>query len=191
MQTHNDEPTLSLFKPTALQRWVASTARVHAAGLDQIPLQDVILAVPTLYARVVLVMYRQLVPERSICQAISPDALHRVESGSDVLVAIAGGERRDAAVSEALRLARRLGRAVVPVGMSAGPGARPVALGGSALLLPHSRVVVVIEAPFEVPPQPERIPDAWVGAIGGMLDRAAGQSRDVLATWQMHGHLPG
>lgn len=103
----------------------------------------------------------------------------------DVLVPIAADARESTIdVREALLLAQVTRRVVVPVGISC--GAR-WPLSRSCLPLPLSRIVAAIESPFEVPRQPEQIPEPWIDTILRLLKQAEGRAQDHLATWRRSG----
>ena len=105
----------------------------------------------------------------------------------DVLVPIASDPREaNIDVQEALHLAQQTNRAVIPAGIGCGtcwPFLR------SDIPLPLTRIVAVIEAPFDVPEQPQEIPEAWTSTIIRLLKQADGRALDQLATWRKSGRL--
>jgi hypothetical protein len=54
----------------------------------------------------------------------------------------------------------------------------------NSIRIPMPRVTVAVQAPFEIPSQPESILDVWVAAIWRLLDQANGLAADRLATWK-------
>jgi hypothetical protein len=73
---------------------------------------------------------------------------------------------------------------VIPIGIGCGaclPFLR------STIALPLTRIVAIIDAPFDVPEQPQEIPGAWGDTIIRLLKQADGRAQDSLATWRKTG----
>ena len=91
---------------------------------------------------------------------------------------------------DAFLLARTSNSQIYPVGLAARrmwPFGRGI---NREYPLPGTRLVVWFEPPFHVPAQPEQIPSEWPQAIVHLLNRANGQAREILLTWEKQGRLP-
>ncbi len=183
-------------RPALPMRWLGTTLRVHLVGGGLLPADGAVIAAQRADLPALRAVFERCFPGRQgvVEQAGSTLAdrqahIDRLQAGLDVLVPVEAdstGARH--AIACAIQLARAAGKSISPVGVHVGTG---LTAGVSVLPLPWARGVIVVEAPFRVPEQPEQVPDAWTAAILHLLNRASGLARDYLATWQHTGRRPG
>ncbi|SRR5690554_3881974 len=200
MQPSNDteRKDMSDAAPTATRvptplRWLAGSLRVHLLNAGQLPESGVVFAAQRPYDGIVHAVYERYLPGRAGLLRLDAAPLAGftspgLEEGMDVLIPLdAEPGRARQQLTDILSLARSTARPIFPLGVAAGP---TLALGGDSLPLPRARVVMIIEAPFHVPGQPQRIPSDWPDALARLLKQANGRARDILATWKHTGQPP-
>ena len=183
-------------RPAPPIRWLGTTLRVHLVGGGLLPADGAVIAAQRADLPALRAVFERCFPGRQgvVEQAGSTLAdrqahIDRLRAGLDVLVPVeADGAGARRAVVCAIQLARAAGKSISPVGVHVGA---VLMAGVSVLPFPWARGVIVVEAPFQVPEQPEQVPETWTAAILHLLNRANGLARDCLATWQRTGRHPG
>lgn len=182
---------------TLLMRLLGALCRVYLTGNEQLPAGGTVLAVRRSHAEIFKAVYGQALTERrgfvvptGKTEGAALAAAGQIRAGRDALVVLSGESTSDPRLADALHLARTATCGIFPVGISTAPVLRPGRRQTPARPLPGARIVVVFEAPFEVPLQPERIPEAWGSAILNLLDRASGRAAEIEATWRKQGRRP-
>lgn len=156
-------------RPPAALRWLAGTMRVHLLGMEGLTTPGAVLVAPRPY---------DVIARATLAARLDDAVLIAVDSrGPEV--------RRQ--IAEAIRLARAAGGKVYPVGIAVQAA---FTVGRGAVPLPWARAVLIVEAPFQVPAQPEHIPDVWTDAVERLLKQSTGRASDILATWKHTGHAP-
>ena len=182
--------------PTAFVDISLHFCHAHVDVRQALPSTGSILVVRERFMAVFEGLYAEHLPDRDgiIIAPGTGDQGHTVTLAAldphpllDVLVPIASDPREaNIDVQEALHLAQQTNRVVIPAGIGCGtcwPFLR------SDIPLPLTRIVAVIEAPFDVPEQPQEIPEAWTSMIIRLLKQADGRALDQLATWRKSGRL--
>lgn len=183
--------TVPRTSPGPALRWLGSTLHAHVIGLAQVPEAGAVLVTQRAHAGIAhVVLARELGAQRAVSELAADEAagVESREAGACLLVSIAveAEAARDQLVS-AIQLATRLNTVLLPLGVAAGAA---VTVSGVALPLPWSRAVVLVDAPFQAPPQREAIPLSWAEVTLRLLERADGRARDALATWKHTGRSP-
>ncbi|HQE19836.1 MAG TPA: hypothetical protein PK607_15160 [Aggregatilineales bacterium] len=187
------DAALSATRVSTPLRWLAGSLRVHLLNADQLPKGGAVFAVQRPYDGIAHAVYERHLPGRAGLLRLDAAPLAGftspgLEEGMDVLIPLdAEPGRARQQLTDILSLARSTARPIFPLGVAAGP---TLALGGDSLPLPRARVVMIIEAPFHVPGQPQRIPSDWPDALARLLKQANGRARDILATWKHTGQPP-
>lgn len=197
MNAPESPPQPPHIQPALPMRWLGALCRVHLIGAARLPRDGAILTVRNSHMALFRAVYSQIFTQRQGC-LVPPDendphwqvAANLLRSGRDALLAVGDGSGERHPLLAGLRLARTAERLILPVGISAVPVIGPRRTGGQVHPLPGARVVVVFEAPFQVPRQPAEIPEAWGATILHLLQQAEGQAQDVLATWRRQGKAP-
>jgi len=195
--THDLGQQPAAIAPTAFSRLLVRVARAQIVYQQNLSSRTgVVLAVRDHFVPVFESLYLLEMPDRAgvifapgtgeMGHSVTLSAVeHRSEL--DVLVPIANDPAEAAIdVRQALRLAQQTRRSVVPLGIACGAC---LPLLRSAMPAPLARMVVMVDAPFEVPEFPQEVPAAWAETIIRLLQRADGRARDYLATWRRSGGL--
>jgi hypothetical protein len=103
------------------------------------------------------------------------------ETNRVLIVGVTGNQAQlTESLLEVLELARREHRVIIPAAASASPAIRLPLIDEKLLPLPNARVILCIEAPFQIPDHPLDIPPTWLSAIEHLLDSAGTCARDML-----------
>jgi hypothetical protein len=104
-----------------------------------------------------------------------------IESGlrNCVIVGVPDGEhQRTTAVRDLMEVARREHRLIIPAAAKASHIVSLPPLIKNVIPLPRARIVICVEAPFEIPELPAEIPSAWINAVNHLLKIASGRAQD-------------
>lgn len=174
-------------RPPALLRWLAGTLRIHLAGAEQLTSRGAVFVMPQREAPAGLALLTRSAERASVVRIDSTGATSaaHLDAATDALITV--GEDAGEALRAAIELARQTERTLFPLGVAVHPAVGP---GSGAIPLPWGRAVMVVETPFQAPPHPEHVPQAWVEAVERQIRRADGRARDILATWRRSGQLP-
>jgi hypothetical protein len=95
-----------------------------------------------------------------------------------VIVGVPDGEHhRSTAVRELIEVARRENCLIIPAAAKASPILSLPPLIKNVIPLPRARIVIWVEAPFEIPEHPLEIPTAWINAVYHLLSIAVDAHR--------------
>ena len=195
MTTYGMSQQPAILSPTLFTRLSMGLARVQMIYRQDLRDEGIVLVVQDRYISLFEGLYDQnmeprqgvILPSGTGKMAVSAtiDAIQGTRD-LDVLVPISDlHDEAEIDIREALELAQKTGREVVPVGIACG-ACWP--LLRHAVPLPGARTIAQFEAPFLVPEQPADIPSTWVETILRLLKAADGRAKDRLATWRKHGN---
>ncbi len=197
MNTPEPSPQPPHIQPALPMRWLGALCRVHLIGAAHLPHDGTILAVRNSHLALFRAIYSQILTQRQGFLVLPDEsdpqwqsAVGLLQSGRDALLAVGASSEGEPPLLAGLRLARIAERPILPVGIGAAPVIGPRRTGGQVHPLPGARVVVVLEAPFQVPQQPAEIPTTWGATILHLLQQAEGRAQDILATWRRQGKAP-
>ncbi len=195
MHSSDNPSRLEPIRPGIAARWLAATARVHIVGDEQLPAQGTIIVVRQNQTALFGMVYSLRLPKRqgfvypeTAIEDVWQASADRLSSGQDGIVSLAAeANTAHLKLIEVFRLARATACPIFPVGIGVAHSREPDA---PVRLRPGARAVMVFEAPFHVPRQPDHIPEAWGKAVIHLMEKANGQAQDLLATWKHRGRLP-
>jgi hypothetical protein len=197
METNDfPEQPAHLHLPTLL-RWLSALVNIHLIGVSHLPEQGALFVVRQEQIAMLQIVYWQLPDRHGLFAPVMSNeggieiSAGYLQNGLDALVPLQENvQQAYPELEPALRLARAANAPLLPIGIKAGRSLRLPTSTNRAIPLPATRLVVLIEAPFYVPSQPEQVPDSWLQAIMHSLQRANGQALDTMASWQRQGRLP-
>lgn len=195
MTTYGMSQQPATLSPHLLTRLIMGLTRIQMIYRQDLRDEGIVLVVQDRYITLFEGLYSLLLEQRrgvilpsgtgKMAVAATVDLIEGTR-GLDVLVPISDiPDEAEIDIREALELAQKTGREVVPVGIACGtcwPFLR------HDVPLPGARTIAQFEAPFVVPEQPADIPSTWVETILRLLKAADGRAKDRLATWRKYGN---